>query len=252
MRVFREKLKEHRGRYFVTYQPADSRQKFSVLNLVFLNGDLDCTRVATVMERELQYWLQRFSVVTLVSAFDLKDDLIDLSACRQTSHLMGFISSAGAVTKQWKIIPESELPPELISTDYLNRIYATVPSRSADDVRSQSRLEAKMLKRAATVILVFIIIAPLAIAVLSLGITWIGYVFAGASILAGLFKAAKTFGWVKPSEREKRAAEKRQKMEHYFYHCERNPEAFMRLKVENLQRETIEENIAEAREIEKQ
>ena len=75
---------------------------------------------------------------------------------------------------------------------------------------------------------------------------------AGASILFGTYRAAKMSGWIKPSERQKSAAEKRQKMEHYFYHCERNPEAFMRLKVENLQRETIEENIAEAREIEKQ
>ena len=47
-------------------------------------------------------------------------------------------------------------------------------------------------------------------------------------------------------------AEKRQKMEHYFYHCERNPEGFMRLKVENFERETMEENIAESHAIQDQ
>jgi hypothetical protein len=252
MNVFREKLKEHRGRYFVTYQPAGSRQKFAVLNLVLLNGDSDCTAMATTMERELEYWLQRFPVPTLVSSFDLKDDLIDLSACRETSQLMGFISSAGIVTKRWKILPENELPSELISTEYLNRIYAAVPSRSADEVRKQSRFEARMFKRAATVIVALVVVVPLAIKSLSFGIAWIGYVFAGASILVGMYRAAKMFGWIKPSERQKSAAEKRQKMEHYFYHCERNPEGFMRLKIENFERETIKENIAEARAIQKQ
>src|SRR5207244_9026218 len=150
---------------------------------------------------------------------------------------------------QWKIFPDSELPRELISAEYLNRAYESVPWRSADEIRKQSRLEARTLKRAATLIVILTVGVPLAIEILSFGIAWIGYVFAGASILAGLYKAAKTFGWIKPSERQKRAAEKRRKMEDYFAHCERNREGFMRLKIENLEREMIEANIAEARAI---
>ena len=252
MNIFREKLKEHRGEYFVTYQPADSRQKFAVLNLVRLNGDSDCKAIAETMEHELESWLQRFPVVTLVSAFDLNDDLIDVSACRQTSHLMGFISSAGEMVKQWKIFADAELPEELISADRLAEIYKSIPSRSADDVRNQARAKAKTLKRAATLISIFIIGIPLAVEILSFGIAWIGYVIVGVSVLVGMYKAAKAFGWIKPSERQKRAAEKRQKMEHYFYHCERNPEGFMRLKIENFERETMEENMAESRAIQDQ
>ncbi|PYL74516.1 MAG: hypothetical protein DMF26_10705 [Verrucomicrobia bacterium] len=154
--------------------------------------------------------------------------------------------------KQWKTFADSELPRELISADRLDEIYKSIPSRSADEVRNQARAKAKTLKRAATLISVFIIGIPLAVEILSFGITWIGYVVAGVSILVGLYKTAKTFSWIKPSERQKRVAEKRQKMEHYFYHCERNPEGFMRLKVENFERETMEENIAESHAIQDQ
>ena len=34
-------------------------------------------------------------------------------------------------------------------------------------------------------------------------------------------------------------------MNHYFYHCERNPEGFMRLKVENFEREAKERTLKE-------
>jgi len=252
MRSFRDKLKEHRGDYYVTYQPADCRQSFAALNLIFLSVVPDCAAVATTMERELNVWLRKFPVPTLISSFDLKDNLIDVSVCRETAHLMGYVSSSGEMLKRWRIFADTELPRELISADHLAEIYKSIPSRSADEVRNQARAKAKTLKRAATLISVFIIGIPLAVEILSFGIAWIGYVIAGVSVLVGLYKAAKAFGWIKPSERQKRAAEKRQKMEHYFYHCERNPEGFMRLKIENFERETMEENIAESRAIQDQ
>lgn len=252
MKWFRDKIKEHRGEYYLTYQPADCRQSFAALNLVYLSAVPGCTSVATTMERELNVWLRKFPVPTLVSSFDLKENLIDVSACRETSHLMGYISSSGEMVKQWRIFADTELPRELISADRLAEIYKSIPSRNADEVRNQARAKAKTLKRAATLISVFVIGIPLAVEILSFGITWIGYVIAGVSVLIGLYKAAKAFGWIKPSERQKRAAEKRQKMEHYFYHCERNLEGFMRRKIENFERETMGENIAESHAIQDQ
>jgi hypothetical protein len=40
-------------------------------------------------------------------------------------------------------------------------------------------------------------------------------------------------------------------MNHYFYHCERNPEAFNRLKFENFERDAIERTRDEAEAIRK-
>ena len=63
--------------------------------------------------------------------------------------------------------------------------------------------------------------------------------------------AANARGWLKPSQRDKQKAEKDLKMNHYFYHCERNPDAFNRLKIENWERETIERTRDEAETIRK-
>jgi hypothetical protein len=38
-------------------------------------------------------------------------------------------------------------------------------------------------------------------------------------------------------------------MEHYYYHCETNPEAFNRLKIENFEREAIKRTHDEAQAI---
>jgi len=56
---------------------------------------------------------------------------------------------------------------------------------------------------------------------------------------------------LKPSQREKQEAERNLKMSHYFYHCERNPEGFNRLKIENFEREAIEGTRKEAEELRK-
>ena len=63
-------------------------------------------------------------------------------------------------------------------------------------------------------------------------------------MLLGAYKAAKFLGWIKPRETETLEANKKNKMEHYFYHCEKNPTAFEALRSENFIQEQIK-NIEE-------
>ena len=84
------------------------------------------------------------------------------------------------------------------------------------------------------------------IEIIGLGVAWVGYVLSGISISTGLYKVAKHFGWIKPSKRRLEKDEESQKKEHYFYHCERNPAGFNRLKIENFQRDAIERTRKEA------
>ena len=58
-------------------------------------------------------------------------------------------------------------------------------------------------------------------------------------------------GWLKPSRRDKEKAKKELKMGHYYYHCERNPEAFNRLKCENFERDAVVKTRNEAEAIRK-
>lgn len=50
----------------------------------------------------------------------------------------------------------------------------------------------------------------------------------------------------KVTPREEEKGEKQRKMDHYFYHCERNPDGFARLKIENFEKDAGERVRAEA------
>jgi len=65
--------------------------------------------------------------------------------------------------------------------------------------------------------------------------------------LSQAFRTARKLFWhLEPSKSEKEKAEKELTMGHYYYHCERNPEGFARLKVENFEREARERIVKEA------
>jgi hypothetical protein len=74
-----------------------------------------------------------------------------------------------------------------------------------------------------------------------LGLVVLIYAFVKATT-----QALRLTGRLPRSKREREKETKESKMRHYAYHCERNPEAFERLKLENFEREAIEKTKAEA------
>jgi hypothetical protein len=246
-KVFRDKLKEHRGSYFVIYKPADVNSSLALVSLVFPETSVEVTEVRRVMEQELKHWLNRFAVPVMVSAFDVKDSVIRISDEPYESHLMGYIDPhTGGLVQKWGLFEEDETPSEQKDTGYLERVYQGVPFRLQEKVREEVRREARTAGRVIRLIVFLTVVVPVLIEVVSLGATWLGHLLAGISISAGLYKIGKAMGWLKPTKRDKEKDEKEQKMGHYFYHCERNPEAFNRLKCENFEREVIEQTRKES------
>ena len=246
-KVFREQIKEHRGDYYVSYQPADARFPYAFVQLTFLDNGHDVADVKKAMERELQSWLSRFRVPVTVSSYDAKDDLIHVATEFDQSHLTGYVDpQTDQIIQRWGLFENEELPPEQMGARYLARVYEGVPFRLQEAVRQKALRETRMLGRSARIALFLLVGVPVLIEMVSLGVTWLGHVLAGISISVGLYKLGKSMGWVKPSQREKEKAEKDLRMKHYFYHCEQNPEGFNRLKIENFEREAIRRSHDEA------
>lgn len=246
-KVFRERVKEHRGDYYVSYQPADARFPSAFVLLTFLGHDHDVTSVKAAIERELQSWLSRFGVPVTVSSYDAKDDLIHVAPEFDRSHLAGYIDpQTNRMIQRWGLLKNDELPSEQMDAGYLARVYEGVPFRLQETVRQNALRENRMLGRSARIALFLLVGVPVLIEMVSLGVTWLGHVLAGISISVGLYKLGKAMGWLKPTQRDKEKAEKDLRMKHYFYHCERNPEGFSRLKAENFEREAISQNHLEA------
>ena len=251
--MFRDKVKKHRGKYFVIYNPADGDSWLAMVSLVFPDDTVDISEVRHAMDEELRYWLNRFAVPVMVFAFDAKDGLIPCSEEPNESNLMGYIDpSSGRVVHKWGTFKEDEMPSEQKDAGYLERIYQGVPFRLQEKVRDEVRHETRVRGKVIRAIVFFYAGGAVLIELVALGVNWLGHVLASVSIATGTYKLGKAMGWLKPGKREKEKAEKERKMGHYYYHCERNPEAFNRLKRENFERETIERIYKESEEIRRQ
>jgi hypothetical protein len=251
--VFRDEIKEGHKDYFVVYQPADDRITFATVSISFPGEVPEASIVRTLMERELEHWLARYPVPVMVSAFDAADNLTHPCEEPDGSHLIGYVNTVtGGITRHWRLVKDDELPPDQRETSYLARVYSDVPFRHKEQVRKDALAEAQTRARVIrfiSLIMLFMVAVPVLIEVVAWGVTWLGHVLAGISVIAGAYRAAKARGWIEPSPREKADAEKKRRMEHYFYHCERNPRGFESLKNENFERETIARTQKEAAEL---
>ncbi len=246
--VFRDKIKEPREGYFVEYQPADSRFQLATLSLTFFDGQPTASRVAELLEIEVRAWFRRFPVPIFGSAHSDTGDLIDLKSVRASSH---FVAHQDPGTREpvefwFESGIERPTPPEQMTSEYQNAAYSGLPANLAATVREAGLAERRRIVRTGKTIVLLLIVVPICIELISLGVNWIDWILTGASVAAGLFKLAKARGWIKPSERERKKEAEELRMRHHHYHCERNPEAFARLKAENSDRETRKRVLAEA------
>lgn len=241
-KVFRDVIKEHRGNYYVTYKPADVGLSFASVQLVFPEPGAESAEVKHLMEQELNNWLRRYPVPVMVTAIDAKDAVIKVGTESMGSHLMGYVEpQAGRITSIWGLFKDDELPSDQMSAAYLERVYKDVPYRLQKEVQRKARREARLRGRVLRTFIFLTVAAPVLIEIAALGATWLGHLLAGISIAAGFYKLGKAMGWLKRSKRDEEKAENERKKEHYYYHCERNPEAFNRLKCENFERDAIEQ-----------
>jgi hypothetical protein len=238
--VFRNAIKEHRPSYFVSYQPADARYSFALIQLTFLDEQTDVAQVKRAVEYELNYWIRRYSLPVIASAFDAKEDLIEISPEYRQSFLMGFADNkTGDVLSRWGGYENEELPAEQMTAEYQARVYEGVPFRLRSQVRREALDHALKMGRGIRVAMFFLVGVPVLIEIISLGVDWLGYFLASISISVGIYKLGKTMSWWKPTKREREAEEKDRKMKHYYYHCELNPDDFNRLRNKNFVRESI-------------
>jgi hypothetical protein len=128
--VFRDQMKQGRTGYFVTYQPADCRYPFALIDLVFLDDPVDHTHACRAMESELKVWLELYAVPVMVSAFDPRESLIHVRGYSGESHLLGYRDSkTGKLVQRWGLFKEDELPSEHTKPEYLQSVYRDVSFR---------------------------------------------------------------------------------------------------------------------------
>jgi hypothetical protein len=244
--------KEPRDWYFVEYLPPQAGVWFATLSLVMLR-DADASSIADAMESEARLWMNRYPVPVMVSAFDVVGDLIDLDTRRPCSHLVGLPGDDLGPQLLWKLVPDGEAPNGPFTDAALRRIYSDYPGGMTDsEVRDAEFAEhARVIRRGRALITIWLLVwlaaIPLAWAVVQWGGPhWLATLVMLYAAYKAVVQALKLLGVLRPSAKEQQTQDRERRMEHYFYHCEQNPEGFERLKAENFDREARAQTIAEA------
>jgi len=245
--LFFQTTKEDRGWYFVEYRPPISGHQFATLHLVVIEKISALEEIAQSMEAELVIWLERYPVPVMVSAFDDSGQLIRLEGHRACDHVIGYINEqTHEVIRKWRLLSNEELPKDALGTSYLRSVYSQIQFKTKQQLREEAQQKAKHLRLGWWIVFVWAVVVPAGAAILEWWSDWLGVAVLLYSLYKAVEKALRLMGkWPKSkAEIQKEAEEAR--MRHHHYHCERNPEGFERLKVENFEREARDDIRKEA------
>jgi hypothetical protein len=239
-----EPIKEARDGFYIEYLPPRSDMWLAHLTVTFLAPSAPAT-VTEILEKEFQYWARKFPIPLMASASDDTDTVLDLSSVRPYDHICGYYDpGADQLVMVRRGLKNGEFPDHLKQEGHLRMVYADLPARTEKQIKAEVAAHVQQTRRAKHVLLflffLWLLVIPAIIEFLGDKYTWFATLLLFFIFGKSTIKWLKMAGYIKQSEREIREADKQQKMRHYYYHCERNPEGFARLRAENFEREAKE------------
>lgn len=201
------------------------------------------------MEAELTLWAHRYPVPIMVTSFNDVENVIRLAPNRTADHLIGWLDPSGELRTHWGT--DVEIPGQPFTKERLLATYPDIPRRISTVQDKQNDLAAmagrnRLIRR---VIIVWFVIIPIMIALITQLSQTLGWVATGISILQGLWKLSALKGWRKPSERQRKKKAEEARTRQHDYYCRRDPEGFSRLMTGVLKREIRERTLSEAEEL---
>jgi hypothetical protein len=228
-----EPIKEKRNWYYVDYRPPVSDFKFATLNLVIINCD-EKVNIVNAMEKELEIWINKYPVPLYVNAFDNSDNLIDFHDIKPENHLIGFFDKDNKLILNWKLLKNEEIPDIALNRDYVDNLYSGLVYKTYEELDTERINNRKKIKFGWVIFIIWLVVIPIVIAILDFSSYWVSL----AAFIYSLYKAVRkglelTNKWP-ISKTDKERVLKEQLKEHYYYHCQMNPEGFNRIILENL------------------
>lgn len=254
--LYFDNIRETRDSFFVEYQPPVADNPFATLYIIFPHAVL-WDRLRKIFDEEVQHWVRRYPVPLMVWALDDKEDTIRLP------------NSDGDCLFAWHDPESGQIAQSLNQHDFEDflktapghpertTIYTDVPFRTDHEVKVAAQHSLIARKRQNTLLRIILTLwlaaIPAGYAVFEfLGPLWLGLLGLAFVLWKASQTALRIWSRAKPSEKEKKQAEKQRKMDHYFHHCERNPDDLTRLKLENFENDARERIRTEAREVRRQ
>lgn len=239
-------VKEDRGWYFVEYSPPMENYLFSLLQVSVVE-ERSPRDIADTLESEAKAWLCRYPIPLMATAFAADESVLSLEGVRPIDNLMAWVDpKTQEPVLRWELVPNEALPNTARDRQALRKLFAGVPVKTGAQVQQEVARLVKERRAGWWVVFVWAVVVPLGVAVLEWWSDLLGLaVLAFAFIKAGIAALRLTGHLPKSAAQQAKEAEDL-RMRHHHYHCERNPDAFERLKAENFRKAAIERTQAEA------
>jgi len=228
-----EPIKESRGWYFVEYYPPRSGERSATLYLV-ITRDASQKKIANAMEKELKNWLKRYPIPIMASSFDNKGALYSLGKVKTCNHLIGFFGEDNQIHLHWRLLKEEEIPDIALNQEYVDRLYSGLVYKTYAKLDAERQKKQRQIKRGWVIFFVWLVVIPAIIAIFE----YYSDLLALVALIYSLYKAVQkglklTGKWPKSKKTKEHELEEQLK-NHYYYHCQMNPEGFRKFMLENL------------------
>ena len=231
-RLHFDSIKERNYTFFVEYNPPIHNTPFATLSITFPAG-VEIYEVINLIECQAKKWLERYPIPVMVSAFDKFGGLIDLSDIKGSSHLISFKRN-NKIECHWELLNDEQFPQDALNVLFLLDTYSDIKYRTQSEVNEAALKKANSMKHFRMLLTVWTAFIPAIIAVWwFLSPTWI----AALALAYSLWKIFQQWrlmtGRAKKSEKDIAKEKEYLRMKYHHYHCELNPDGFLRLKIEN-------------------
>ena len=143
--------------------------------------------------------------------------------------------------QHWRLVKDGEILRVALDTASLRKIFSDIPFKTSAQVTAVAKIERRRMKVGWWLVFLWVAAIPAILAVVEFaGPEWLAGLTLFYAIAGAYIQAMKMLGRWPRSVREKEKQEEELQMQHHHYHCLRNPEGFLRLKIENFERESRE------------
>lgn len=226
--------KEGKG-YFLEYKP-DYDINLAMVALTFTDL-IEKSEIKKIMKQELVLWLKKYNVPTMISSFDVTGSFVDIND-NGASHLIGWIDTkTNELKKYWDF--EEDLKDKI--DDFKLGWDSIIEDIPQIDIQKQADKNRKQIikktRRYYLFIFIWIFVIPISWELINhFGPQWLALIVTTYAILKITINLYKIF-FGKRSKKEIEEESLNSKMRYYYYHCELNPESFIKLRNENYQKE---------------
>lgn len=214
--------------------------------------ELPPSEIAAEMEAASTRWHERYPLPIMVFAERQSRKPVGLQELKNADCLTSVSEGFGKPLRHhWGTLPDAAFPAKNYSNGHLIRMYHDIPMRSSTRARRDADVMLSQIRMFKWGLILVTIIVPVAFSIYVefLSPRWVAI----ALFAYGLYKSGRELlvrlGKINKTEKQKKEEEKRLKERHYYYHCELNPDGFLKLKIENFQNDSDEYEVARERQL---